>query len=300
MSDSTFYPDKPVTFAQARRGEVIAVQGYGKQPRVWRPSTNEFKPSGMVAPDTAPVIKICNTDGTEMPETDSALAAWYEKITAYVARIDIIDAGGNIDLPPVVLIEAPATLTNLQTVQAEAVSRIAQKQLSQIEVTEFGRHYSGDSNPPDVFLNGVGADPNENNTGGTGLELNIETAQDVDDPTKVTVPSVSISKGGSGYSDGSNFAGSESGNPPNIQLIQNYPTSPQALGRLQVTVTNGVVTNVDLPVGYDTAAKAKSRNHLVAGSQQYRHGELNKLWAGSSDYPCYIPRQVPVLLQIYQ
>ena len=264
MSDSTFHPDKPVTFAQARRGEVIAVQGYDKQPRVWRPSTNEFKPSGMVAPNTAPVIKIFNTDGIEMPETESALAGWYKKITSYVARIDIIDAGGNIDLPPVVLVEAPATLDNLKTVQAEAVSRIAQKQLSQIEVTEFGRHYSGDSNPPDVFLNGVGADPDENNTGGTGLELNIETVQDVDDPTKVTVTSVSISKGGSGYSDGSNFSGSESGNPPNIQLIQNYPTSPQALGRLQVTVTSGVVTAVALPDGYDTTAK---RNPAITWSQ---------------------------------
>ena len=266
----TFHPDKPVTFAQARRGEVIAVQGYGKQPRVWRPSTNEFKPSGMVAPDTAPAIKICNTAAEEMPATDSALAEWYEKITSYVARIDIIDAGGNIDLPPVVLIETPATLTNLETVQAEAVSRIAQKQLSQIEVTEFGRHYSGDSNPPDVFLNGVGADPDENNTGGTGLELNIETVRDVDDPTKVTVTSVSISKNGSGYSTGSFKADSDgtpvtTGNPPNIQLIQNYPTSPQVLGRLQVTVDNtGKVTAIDLPVGYDTEAK---RNPAITWSQ---------------------------------
>lgn len=270
MSDSTFHPDKPVTFSQARRGEVIAVQGYGKQPRVWRPSTNEFKPSGMVAPDTAPVIKICNTAAEEMPATDSALAEWYEKITSYVARIDIIDAGSNIDLPPVVLIEIPETLSNLKTVQAEAVSRIAQKQLSQIEVTEFGRHYSGDSNPPDVFLNGVGADPDENNTGGTGLELNIETAQDVDDPTKVTVLSVSISKGGSGYSTGSFKAGSDgtpvtTDNPPNIQLIQNYPTSPQSLGRLQVTVdATGKVTEIDLPVGYDTEAK---RNPAITWSQ---------------------------------
>lgn len=261
---STFHPDKPVTFAQARRGEVIAVQGYGKQPRVWRPSTNEFKPSGMVAPSTAPDIKICNTAGEVMPTTDSALADWYEDITSYVARIDIIDAGGNIDLPPVVLIEAPVTLTNLETVQAEAVSRIAQKQLSQIEVTEFGRHYSGDSNPPDVFLNGAGQDPDNNNTGGTGLELDIETTQDPDDPTKVTVTDVSISKGGSGFSDGSNFENSESGNPPNIQLIQNYPNSPQTLGRLQVSVANGVVTGVDLPVGYDTAAK---RNPSITWSQ---------------------------------
>ena len=84
MSDSTFHPDKPVTFAQARRGEVIAVQGYGKQPRVWRPSTNAFKPSGMVAPDTAPAIKICNTAGTEMPTDDSTLAEWYKKITSYI------------------------------------------------------------------------------------------------------------------------------------------------------------------------------------------------------------------------
>jgi hypothetical protein len=234
----------------------------------------------MVAPDAAPSIGIYNIAGAirptgpttgDNPQTlEALLAAWYEKITAYVARIDIIDAGGNIDLPPVVLIETPVTISNLVAIQAEAVSRIAQKQLSQIEVTTFGRHYSGSSNPPDVFLNGVGADPDENNTGGTGLELNIENVQDVDDPTKVTVASISISKSGSGYSTGSFKAGSDgtpetTGNPPNIQLIQNYPTSPQALGRLQVTVDDaGKVTEIDIPVGFSTETK---RNPAITWSQ---------------------------------
>ena len=277
MSDSTFHPDKPVTFAQARRGEVIAVQGYGKSPRVWRPSTNTFKPSGMVAPETAPEIKIYNIEGDVRPTEasdsqtlESLMADWYEGITSYVARIDIIDAGGNIDLPPVVLIETPVTINDLVAIRAEAVSRIAQKQLSQIEVTTFGRHYSGSSNPPDVFLNGVGADPNENNTGGTGRELEIETGQDPDDPTKVVVTAVKLINGGSGFSEGSYKAdaGGEpqtTGNPPNFQLIQDYPTSPRVLGRLQVTVnSDGVVTEIDLPAGYDVTAR---RNPEITWSQ---------------------------------
>ena len=82
-----FDGDKPVTFTQARKGEVICTQGYGNAPRVWRPSTNDFNPSGMYPPDEAPIVTCwnrlnqCIDDMGPMEVND-----YYDNITYYVAR----------------------------------------------------------------------------------------------------------------------------------------------------------------------------------------------------------------------
>lgn len=295
-----FHKDKPVTFSQARRSEVIVTQGYGKQPRVWRPSTNAFKPSGMVAPDAAPSIGIYNIEGSIRPTAASdtqtleeLLAAWYESISSYVARIDIIDAGDNIDLPPVVRVEEPAAITSLTAVQCEAVSRIGQKQLSRIEVNEFGRHYSGATNPPDVFLNGFGEA--DNNTGGTGLELAINYTESPTNPNAVTVQSVEVSKGGTGYSNGSSFEGQPSGNPPVFKLVQGYPTSQQFIGDLQVEVSGGVVKKVALPTSFDTTIERlkqvtftqQKSNIDTENSVNYGQGQAITRATLRGKYQCY-------------
>ena len=133
---------KPVSFAQARKGEVIVTQGYANPPRVWRPCTTPpatdpatpachaaWKESGTPAPTVAPVVAIdTNADPTY-----------------YVARIDILDSGEGLTLPPVLTVaDAPSG-----GVTAEAVTRIAQESLSEVEVTEFGKGYTG---PPTVSL----------------------------------------------------------------------------------------------------------------------------------------------------
>ena len=45
-----FSGDKPVTFAQARRGELVIAQGYGKRPLIYRQSTGQFREAGLDSP----------------------------------------------------------------------------------------------------------------------------------------------------------------------------------------------------------------------------------------------------------
>lgn len=148
-TDPNFDPQYPVSFAQARKGEVIVTQGFGKPPRVWRPCTTNPDLSNNEFVACHPSWK---TSGTPMNGVAPTITKSANK-TYYVARIDIIDAGEGLTLPPVLTVAAPAGTG----VRAEAVARIAQKSLSQIEVTTFGSGYG--TPPPAVTLtNGGGAE----------------------------------------------------------------------------------------------------------------------------------------------
>lgn len=214
MSD--FNKDYPVSFAQARKGEVIVTQGYGKPTRVWRPCTGNtpachspWKISGTPAPATAPTV------------------AKSDAITYYVARIDILNAGSNIDLPPFVSIDMPTPPAGYVGEGAEAVSRIQQEQLNEIEVTEFGRHYT---KAPIVFASSTPVDvdaPNDDPNGGDGLELYFTTfpamdtengGNDINADNLSYLYAVQIRNKGERYSTGNNIDykyGEEGyGNPP--------------------------------------------------------------------------------------
>lgn len=137
---SLFNKDHSVCFTQARKGEVIVTQGYGQSPKVWRPCVSP--------PVTDPATPACHApwkdSGTPAP-TEAPTVVKSEEVTYYVARLDIIDAGSGLKLPPVVTIaDAPDT-----GVTAEAVTRIAEERMNETEVTEFGKGYT---EPPAVTL----------------------------------------------------------------------------------------------------------------------------------------------------
>ena len=126
---SLFNKEHTVCFTQARKGEVIVTQGYGQSPKVWRPCVSP--------PVTNPVTPACHTPWKDSGTPAPTVAPEVEKsneATYYVARLDIIDAGEGLKLPPVVTIgDAPDG-----GVTAEAVTRIAEEKMSETEVTEFG------------------------------------------------------------------------------------------------------------------------------------------------------------------
>jgi len=135
-----FRGDKSVTFAQARRGEVIVSQGHGSRPLIWRPSSGQFREAGVESPSTAPSIKLNEED------------------SFYVARVDILNGGSGWTKPPIISIEGGDAEE-----QAKAVSRINSGQVSAVEVTDHGRQYS---DTPDVLVRGEGAS-------GSGLRAEV-------------------------------------------------------------------------------------------------------------------------------
>ena len=249
MSD--FNKDYPVSFAQARRGEVIVTQGYGKPTRVWRPCSIEadachspWKVSGTPAPATAPTI------------TKS------EEITYYVARIDILNAGSNIDLPPFISIDVPTPPEGYVGEGAEAVARIQQEQLNEIEVTAFGRHYT---KAPVVFASSepVDVDTPENTdpNGGDGLDLYFYTypaldtengGNDVNADNYSYLYAVQIRNKGERYSTGNSIDykyGEEGyGNPPQFQctsLIRGQQVCSTACFIFGVETKDGKVERIE-------------------------------------------------------
>ena len=85
-----FSGDKPVTFAQARRGELVIAQGYGKRPLIYRQSTGQFREAGLDSPIDAPVVALDESD------------------SFYVARVDLRNGGSGYTRPPLVVIDPPA------------------------------------------------------------------------------------------------------------------------------------------------------------------------------------------------
>lgn len=255
-----FDPTYPVSFAQARKGEVIVTQGYGNATKVWRPSTNSFKVSGTEAPTTAPTVSIRNTQNQELPETN-AIGDWYKYITYYVARLDILNAGAGLTLPPIVTIDPAQDITptgcpTLKAQTAQAVSRIRQKQLSEIEVTTFGRHYK---QAPIVYVSYSPQLEGEDPTGGQNLELTMTTrpalnaAQGGSDDNADNFSyliGVTLTNGGSGYSTGNSFLEPDEegyGSPPQIRMVYNYPAGIQAGFYFKVRSEGGEIKEIDLP-----------------------------------------------------
>ena len=233
---------KPVCFAQARKGEVIVTQGYGKPPQVWRPSASAWKQSGSAAPATQPAMTIST-----------------EK-TYYVARVDILNAGAELTLPPILTMDAPIPPTGYVGVTAEAITRIQQLQLNQIEVTEFGRHYS---KPPVVYLSDRTADTTNDQSGGSGLRLRfttypaLNTAQAGNDINAVNMSylyAIQLQDGGKGYADGNSIDFSEGdagyGKPPLIRIctVRREGGEPISVGAYcPVKSVGGVIVDIKVP-----------------------------------------------------
>jgi hypothetical protein len=149
-----FSGQHPVSFAQGRRGEVYVYQGYGKRGLV-RTSDGKVRPVGLDAPKTKPTIVIDSTQ------------------SYYIARIDIIDSGNGYNIPPSVYIGEPGVGGR----QAKAISRIADAQVSEIEVTDGG---SGYTKAPCVKLTDT---PNGPATGtGAAAAIELETGAAKGDP----------------------------------------------------------------------------------------------------------------------
>ena len=143
LAPSTFYGDKPVCFAQGRRGEVYIYQGYGKRGRVWSPSLNAFRPAGTDGP------KLLPTEADRKPTITVANFVHY-----YVARVDITDIGGGYIEPPsitigstnflwdAILAPGAPTYAGPYTEAATATARIRQGYVSAIQMRKYGKGYT--------------------------------------------------------------------------------------------------------------------------------------------------------------
>ena len=160
-----FQGDKPVSFAQARRGEVVVTQGFGHRPLIWRPSSGTFREMGLDAPTVAPT---CTLDPTD---------------SFYVARIDILDGGGGFSLPPLI------SFNGTSEKPAAAIARIRQGFISEVEVTNHGRKYT---TAPDVVLDGTGAV-------GSGVAVTPNFSAKDPITNKYYIDSCTITNPGSGY-----------------------------------------------------------------------------------------------------
>ena len=271
-----FDGDKPVTFTQARKGEVICTQGHGNAPRVWRPSTNDFNPSGMLPPDEAPIVTCWNRLNQCIDDMGpQEVNDYYDNITYYVARIDINNPGAGLTQPPGVTVEEPDPIENeswpefLRIYRAEAVSRIADKKLQRIEVTTHGRQYS---RPPIVTLTEFVVD--DQNGGGYGAKLKINTTyvQNELGGGGYKILNVEVEEPGQGYSDGNSidFEPTDEGYglPPTFFCIEKYTPGmedAEVAGQFNVKVENGRVLAVEPD---EELAERKDLERVISWQQQ--------------------------------
>lgn len=142
MITNHFSPDRPICCAQGRYGEVIVVQGGGKQPK--RIDGKAARSAGVPAP-------------TSPPEVSVGTAAAY-----YVARVDVTRPGAVYWAPPSVAFEQsfdwpgfdnislPPPGGQLPTFRAaKASAYLNQSGVSEVIVTDGGKGYSS---PPNVVL----------------------------------------------------------------------------------------------------------------------------------------------------
>ena len=211
-----FSGDKPVTFSQARRGEVIVSQGHGKRPLIYRPSKGSFREAGFPGPGYG-------LDEKDKYQAEPAVVV-DGAATYYVARVDIMNPGSGYNKPPKITLGAPPT----GGVQATAIARIQSGGISAVEVTNNGKLY-GDA--PSVRID-------ENGSVGTGMALSMVTTADPDDnlntPPWHYIQSVTVRNGGSGYAE-----------PPLILLTDSNGWT--GYGKLDATVENGSVVSVNVP-----------------------------------------------------
>lgn len=130
ISAGRFNGALPVTFARARNGDVIAVQGHGVRPMRWDGVSDYSENAGIDAPLVAPTI--VKTGSTQY----------------YVARIDVQQRGTSYFQPP--LITFSGTLAPGGR-HASAKGYLQSSSLAEIRVEDGGRGYTS---PPSVNLNG--------------------------------------------------------------------------------------------------------------------------------------------------
>lgn len=229
-----FDGNKPVTFSQARRGEVIVTQGFGNAPMIWRPSSGSFRVAGLPGP------------GASLPDDKKDQAA--PQITVdttdsfYVARIDILDGGGGFTKPPQLTVAAPSDPNGKQ---AKAVCRIANGQISEVEVTDHGSLY-GDT--PAVSVGTTG-------TIGTGFAATIQTAEIPDSgntPKFHRVKGVTVTNPGSGYAV-----------PPQTRIKD---ANGFVVGGLQLGVSGGQVFSKAIPTAIGSPPLTLEIGDSVSGT----------------------------------
>lgn len=134
---SGFSASKPVSCAQGRYGELIIAQGGGVQPKRWTGSGTSTN-AGIVAPATQPSLSLNTTK------------------RYYVARADVHKPGAVYNAAPSVTFTAPGSPPAGYRA-AKAQSYLNQSVLSELEVTDGGKHYPA---PPPIVLgnsHGTGA-----------------------------------------------------------------------------------------------------------------------------------------------
>jgi hypothetical protein len=135
---SGFNASKPISCAQGRHGEVIIAQGGGVQPKRWTGSGSSTN-AGIVAPASAPTIALNTT-------------ARY-----YVARADVHKPGAVYNASPAVTFSTPTPPAPAGYRAAKASAYLNQSVVSEVLVTDGGKHYP---DPPSVTLSathGAGA-----------------------------------------------------------------------------------------------------------------------------------------------
>ena len=129
MIDGRFSPDKPVSVAQGRHGELIVVQGGGVRP-VRINSSESWADAGMDAPPSAPQVTLDPTDNY------------------YIARCDVSKPGAVYYSPPSVTFSpGPSLLAGAKSAKAKAY--LSQASVAEIQVEDGGKYYSS---PPNALL----------------------------------------------------------------------------------------------------------------------------------------------------
>lgn len=127
---SGFSADRPFSCAQGRYGELIIVQG-GVPAKRWTGSGAATN-AGIPAPSAAPAISINATK------------------RYYVARVDVQKVGAGYNTPPSVTFSSPSA-NPIGFRPAKASAYLSQASLSEIVVTDGGKHYPA---APSVILSG--------------------------------------------------------------------------------------------------------------------------------------------------
>lgn len=140
MSVGSFSPDRPISCAQGRYGEVIVVQGGGKKPIRIDGTTSRL--AGLVAPEAAPEISTISP------------------VAYYIARVDVTRPGAVYYSAPTVTFEQassgfndlvllPPGATPPEFRAAKAAAYLNQSGVSEIVVSDGGKGYAA---PPNVVL----------------------------------------------------------------------------------------------------------------------------------------------------
>ena len=153
MITSRFNPQKPVSCAQGRYGELLIVQGGGVRPVRWT-GTGAGVDAGMDAPASPPQLVLNSTPHY------------------YVARVDVNTPGACYHSPPSVSFSTPTPIDSTKGRPAKAQSYLNQATVGEVQVRDGGKYYP---TPPSIELS---------DTHGKGASIVAELDRsDVEDPT---------------------------------------------------------------------------------------------------------------------